>query len=74
MPQTIKKGIRDVLESMKPVEGASSSKRSAEDTAEMIAELTQKMTEAAERLDFEEAARLRDRIRKLEKDSKKRRK
>ncbi len=74
VPQTIKKGIRDVLESMKPVEGASSSKRSAEDTAEMIAELTQKMTEAAERLDFEEAARLRDRIRKLEKDSKKRRK
>ncbi|HIT85260.1 MAG TPA: excinuclease ABC subunit UvrB [Candidatus Ornithomonoglobus intestinigallinarum] len=74
VPQTIKKGIRDVLESMKPVEGASSSKRSAEDTAEMIAELTQKMTEAAEKLDFEEAARLRDRIKKLEKDSKKRRK
>ena len=73
IPQTIKKDIRDVIESMKPVEG--SSKQSEKiDYAELIEELTEKMMTAAENLDFEEAARLRDRIRKIEKDSKKRRK
>ncbi len=73
IPQTIKKDIRDVIESMKPVEGLPKQSEKI-DNAALIEELTEKMMTAAENLDFEEAARLRDRIRKLEKDSKKRRK
>lgn len=73
VPQTIKKDIRDVIESMKPVEGAS--KRTEKiDYTELIEELKEKMMKAAENLDFEEAARIRDRIRKMEKDHNKRRK
>lgn len=73
IPQTIKKDIRDVIESMKPVEGLPKQSEKI-DNAALIEELTEKMMTAAENLDFEEAARLRDRIRKLDKDSKKRRK
>ena len=73
IPQTIKKDIRDVIESMKPVEGLPKQSEKI-DNAALIEELTEKMMTAAENLDFEEAARLRDRIRKIEKDRKKRRK
>lgn len=66
VPQTIKKDIREIIESMKPVESGKK-RRSHEDTEELMEELKAKMLEAAEKLDFEEAARLRDRIRKLEK-------
>ena len=66
IPQTIKKDIRAVIESMKPVE-ENKSKPAKINKAKLIAELTAEMYAAAEKLDFEEAARIRDQIRKLEK-------
>lgn len=65
-PQTIKKDIRAVIESMKPVE-SEKTKPDKIDKEKLIAELTAEMYTAAENLDFEEAARIRDQIRKLEK-------
>ncbi len=65
-PQTIKKDIRAVIESMKPVENEKT-KPAKIDKEKLIAELTVEMYAAAEKLDFEEAARIRDQIRKLEK-------
>lgn len=66
VPQTIKKDIRDIIESLKPIETASD--KTNEEYTKTIAELTSKMFIAAENLEFEEAAMLRDRIRKLEKE------
>ena len=66
IPQTIKKDIRAIIESMKPVE-SEKTKSETIDKEKLIAELTAEMYTAAENLDFEEAARLRDQIRKLEK-------
>ncbi len=65
IPQTIRKDIRDVLESMKPVENETEKQI---DYDALIDDLTEKMMAAAEELDFEEAARIRDKIRKLEKE------
>lgn len=66
IPQTIKKDIRDIIESMKPVD--TNYNKSNEEYTQLIAELTSKMFAAAENLEFEEAASLRDQIRKLEKE------
>ncbi len=66
VPQTIKKEIRDVLQSLKPVEHEE--KQSAADYERLIAELTAKMFTAAENLEFEQAAALRDKIQKIEKE------
>jgi excinuclease ABC subunit B len=66
VPQTIKKDIRDIIESMKPIENPKD--KTAEEYTKLIAELTSQMLIAAENLEFEEAAALRDRIRKLEKE------
>ena len=65
IPKTIKKDIRDSLEAMKPIESAPDITDDAE-SEELIMELTEKMYAAAEKLDFEEAARLRDQIQKLQ--------
>ncbi len=66
VPQTIKKEIRDVLQSLKPVEHEE--KQSAADYKKLIAELTAQMFTAAENLEFEQAAALRDKIQKIEKE------
>ena len=50
---------------MKPIESAPDITDDAE-SEELIMELTEKMYAAAEKLDFEEAARLRDQIQKLQ--------
>ena len=67
IPQTIKKDIRDVLQSLKPVEDTSSETEDA-DCSALLADLTAQMFKAAEELDFEQAAVIRDRIRKIEKE------
>lgn len=66
VPQTIKKDIRDIIESLKPLDDKT--KKSSEDYTKLIAELTSQMFIAAENLEFEEAAKLRDQIRRLEKE------
>ena len=66
IPQTIKKDIRDIIESMKPLDDKT--QKSSEDYTKLITELTSQMLIAAENLEFEEAAKLRDQIRRLEKE------
>ena len=69
VPQTIKKDIRYVIESMKAVDdGEAKTKFKVSDYEKMIAGLTAEMMKAAENLEFEQAAELRDRIRKIEKE------
>ncbi len=67
IPQTIKKDIRDILQSLKPVEEKADEEEKT-DYTELLAELTAEMFKAAENLDFEQAAAIRDRIRKIEKE------
>ncbi len=67
IPQTIKKDIRDILQSLKPVEEKADEDEKT-DYTELLAELTAEMFKAAENLDFEQAAAIRDRIRKIEKE------
>ncbi len=67
VPQTIKKDVRDIIESLKPVETDEDSEIIINYEKE-IASLETKMIKAAENLEFEEAAILRDRIKKLKKE------
>ena len=67
IPQTIKKDIRDILQSLKPVEEKADEEEKTDYTG-LLAELTAEMFKAAENLDFEQAAAIRDRIRKIEKE------
>lgn len=67
VPQTIKKDVRDIIESLKPVETDEDSEIIINYEKE-IASLESKMIKAAENLEFEEAAILRDRIKKLKKE------
>ncbi len=66
-PQTIKKGVRDVLEitSKEKVEGKSKKHMSKREREELIKKLTSEMREAAKLLEFEHAAYLRDKISEL---------
>ena len=69
IPKTIKKDIRDIIESLKPIEDdTETAEENIMNYEKTIAELQAKMIKAAENLEFEEAAALRDRIRKLEKE------
>lgn len=69
IPKTIKKDIRDIIESLKPIEDdTENAEENIINYEKTIAELQAKMIKAAENLEFEEAAALRDRIRKLEKE------
>ncbi len=69
IPKTIKKDIRDIIESLKPIEDdTETAEENIINYEKTIAELQAKMIKAAENLEFEEAAALRDRIRKLEKE------
>lgn len=69
VPKTIKKDIRDTIESMKPVEDESKGFGNTTINYEReIAELEAKMLRAAENLEFEEAAILRDKIKSLKRE------
>ena len=79
VPKTIIKGVRDVIEI--GVKGdltddkrigtkAKAGKLTAKEKATLIEQLTDKMHEAAKRLDFEQAVLYRDRIRELENQKK----
>ena len=63
VPQTVRKEIREIIESLKPAKEDTSSENIDYDT--MIENLTDEMLAAAEMLEFEKAAELRDRIQKL---------
>ncbi len=65
VPKTIKKSVSEVIEATKAVEGGTSADTS-ESPERTIAELTTEMKKAAELLQFELAAQLRDEIRRLE--------
>ena len=67
VPKTIKKDIRAVIESMKAIDTTDLNEQETDYDA-MIEELTSKMLAAAERLDFEEAAKLRASITRLKKE------
>ncbi|MBO5305644.1 MAG: UvrB/UvrC motif-containing protein, partial [Clostridia bacterium] len=75
VPKTIVKGVRDVIEigvkgdlteNKKIGAKAKAGKLTAAEKATLIEQLTEKMHEAAKRLDFEQAVLYRDRIRELE--------
>lgn len=70
VPKTIKKSVSEVIEATKavnvPRKAATAEERKAEDTRRKIAELTVDMRKAAELLQFELAAQIRDEIRRLE--------
>ncbi len=68
IPKTIKKDIRKVLEisSKETIEKKSEKKLSRKEKSELIAKLKTEMKEAAELLEFEHAAYLRDKIKELE--------
>ncbi len=63
IPKTIQKDIRKIIESLTPAEAEES--RGGKDYSVMIENLTDEMLAAAEMLEFERAAQLRDRIQQL---------
>lgn len=67
-PQTIKKDIRDILQSVKPVEQKDENAAEEFDYEKLLAELTADMFKAAENLEFEHAAEIRDKIKRIEKE------
>ena len=69
VPKTIKKDIRDIIESMKPLDkGDKPREQLTINYDKEITELEAKMLRAAENLEFEEAAVLRDKIKRLKKE------
>jgi len=74
IPQTVKKGLRSILESIEekdyytvPLAAEEEEEyRSTKDIPKLVKSLRKEMLAAAKDLDFEKAAALRDRIRKLE--------
>ena len=68
IPTTIKKGIHDIIKASIVFEDKAKYNISDEDNIdELIGKLTDRMVEAAQDLNFEEAAKLRDQIKELEK-------
>ncbi len=72
-PESVRKGIADVLESvyergdhLNPVAGAKAGDLIGNNFQKVISDLEADMKEAAANLEFEEAARLRDEIRRME--------
>ena len=70
IPQTIKKDVRDIIEISKPESAKKSAKgaakkMSAAEKEKLIVELTKQMREASRRLEFEQAAFIRDRIKEI---------
>ncbi len=68
-PKTIKKDIRAIIESLTPAEDSAAP--DIGDVEERIEDLKAQMLAAAENLEFERAAELRDMIKKLQKNIKK---
>ena len=65
-PHTVVKGIRDVIEIGKKEKGEGKQKKLGKKEKEALIErLTKEMKDAAKRLDFEEAAYIRDRIKEI---------
>ncbi len=67
VPRTIKKEIREIIEAVKAIE-PQGAERQAVDYKIMIENLHDEMLMAAENLEFEKAAELRDRIKHLKKE------
>lgn len=68
IPTTIKKGIHDIIKASIVFEDKAKYNISDEDNIDdLITKLTDRMVEAAQDLNFEEAAKLRDQIKELEK-------
>ena len=70
IPKTIRKDIRDVIEIGNPAKSERSGKKqtkkmSKTEKEKLIAELTVEMKNASRRLEFEQAAFLRDKIKEL---------
>ena len=71
IPQTIKKDVRDIIEIGKSENQSLGGKQKAQkkltvqDKEKLIAELTKQMKDASRRLEFEQAAYIRDQIKKL---------
>ena len=69
IPKTIKKDIRDIIEigraDEKSVKKEKSKKLSAKEREKLINELTKQMRDASRRLEFEQAAFIRDRIKEI---------
>jgi excinuclease ABC subunit B len=72
VPKTIKKDIRDIIEigraekpSRTQKKAATTKKLSATEREKLIAELTKQMKDASRRLEFEQAAFIRDRIKEI---------
>lgn len=65
VPHSVKKEIRDIIEISKK-DDKSERRMTAAEKKELIAKLTAEMKKAADRLDFETAATLRDKIAKLQ--------
>ena len=70
IPQTVKKDVRDIIEISKPETSKKSAKGavkklSAAEKEKLIVELTKEMREASRRLEFEQAAFIRDRIKEI---------
>lgn len=66
VPKTIRKDIRDIIQPMEAADTKQSPRLT--DVRDEIAALEALMLEAAEKLEFEQAAEYRDRIRRLEKE------
>lgn len=71
VPHTVVKGIRDVIEIGKKekTEGGKQKKLGKREKETLIERLTKEMKDAAKRLDFEEAAYLRDRIKEIREEN-----
>lgn len=68
VPKTIKKSIRDSIKAIQTENiGVEYKLEKEEDIKETIAKLTDEMLEAASKMEFEQAAELRDKIKELEK-------
>ena len=65
MPKTVKKDIRDIIEATKHIDEFSENKNNEIDIDAVIEELKLQMNIAAEELEFERAAEIRDKIKKL---------
>ncbi len=70
VPQTIKKDVRAVLEitSREKLEGKGKKRLTRKERETLISKLTKEMKEAANMLEFEHAAYLRDKIKELQED------
>ena len=69
VPKSISKRVADVIEIGKKAEKTAAKKLSRPEREKMIADLTREMREAAAKLEFEQAAYLRDRIKELRQGS-----